>query len=429
MRILIITQIYAPEMGALANRMQPLARHLVQAGHEVSVATGMPNYPEGAVFAGYRGRRTMTERLDGVTVHRTASYTTPRNVGKWRQLRSYLSFIPAAYRSGLRAGPPDVILVSSPPIFPAVAAMALARRWGARLLFDIRDMWPDEIIACGAAREGSLPVKMIRAIERRVYRAADCVACTTEAFRETVLQRGVPPHKVLMAPNGADLERFRPAPRDNPVAAAEAFGDRFVVMYSGLLGIKHGLEALLDAADRLRDHEDVVFALVGTGPRREPLEREARRRGLTNVLFLGNRPLSDLPLLLARADVCVSTLLPDPYLEKIISVKIFEYMACERPVVIAQAGESARLVNESGGGIVTPPGDGPAIADAVLALRADESRARRMGAAGRRFVESHYARSVVARRIEHRMLRLVEEGGSRAIRREEDIPNAAVTRP
>jgi hypothetical protein len=109
MRILIVTQIFLPEMGALSNRLYPIARHLVAAGHEVFVATGMPNYPAGVVFPEYRGQKFLREDMDGVCVLRTACFTTPRNQSKWSQLRSYLSFIPAAFRSGLRAGKVDVV--------------------------------------------------------------------------------------------------------------------------------------------------------------------------------------------------------------------------------------------------------------------------------------------------------------------------------
>lgn len=399
-RVLLVSPIFLPEMGALANRLYPLARHLRDAGHEVSVATGMPNYPEGRVFPGYRGRFLMRERLDGVTVLRTRSYVTERNASKWGQLASYLGFLPSAFASGLRAGPLDVVFVTSPPLFPVLPAAALARLRGARLILDLRDLWPDEIVACDAASADSLPVRAMRALERWAYRRADRVTCTTPAFMETVAGRGTPLERLVLLPNGADLELFRPLPRDNPAGAALGLGDRFAVVYCGLLGIKHGLEAVVDAADHLREHPDVVFVLVGEGTRRAALEAAVAERGLTNVVFTGQRPIAELPHLLARADACVTNLLPDPYLEKIIPVKVFEYMACERPVVAAVRGEGARVVEEAGGGVVVPPGDGAGIAAAVLRLRDDPEAARAMAARGRRHVEEHYSRAVTARRLE-----------------------------
>jgi len=290
--------------------------------------------------------------------------------------------------------------VTSPPIFPALPAILLAKLRRAKLLVDLRDLWPDEVVAVGAAKEGSLSIRLLRLIERWMYRSADVVTCTTRAFEDTVAERGVGAEKRRLLPNGADVELFRPLPRENPVAAGYPFGDRFVVMYSGLLGIKHGLETILEAAELLREHEDVVFFIRGEGPRREALEDRVAELGLENVLFGGELPIEEVPQLLARADVCVTNLLPDPYLEKIVSVKVFEYLACEKPVVGALRGEGARVLDESGGGITVAPGDAQAMAAAILELRDDPERREALGKAGRRYVEEHYSRAVIAATLE-----------------------------
>jgi glycosyltransferase involved in cell wall biosynthesis len=360
----------------------------------------MPNYPKGKVFPAYRGKRFLREALDGATVLRTAYFTTPRNVSKRSQLLSYLSFLPAVLHSGWRAGRVDVVFVTSPPIFPALPAILLAKLRGAKLLVDLRDLWPDEVVAVGAAKEGSLSIRLLRVIERWMYRSADVVTCTTRAFEDTVAERGVGAEKRRLLPNGADVELFRPLPRENTVAAGYPLGDRFVVMYSGLLGIKHGLETILDAAELLREHEDVAFVIRGEGPRRQALEDRVAELGLENVLFGGELPIEDVPQLLARADVCVTNLLPDPYLEKIVSVKVFEYLACEKPVVGALRGEGARVLDESGGGITVAPGDAQAMAAAILELRDDPERRETLGKAGRRYVEEHYSRAVIAATLE-----------------------------
>lgn len=406
MRVLIITQNYLPEMGALSNRIYPIARQLAQDGHETFIATGMPNYPGGVVFPAYRRRLFMRERMEGVTVLRTAYYTAPRNISKARQLASYLSFVMAALHSGLRAGKLDVVFVTSPPIFPTLAGMWISRLRGARLVMDLRDLWPDEIVACGAASEGSLPVRFVRSIERAGYRRADTVSCTTHAFMETVAERGVDTERTLFAPNGADIELFRPQPPDNPVSRRYEFGDRFVVMYSGLLGIKHDLDTILDAAALLRDNQEIAFFLRGSGPCRQPLIDRAKREGLTNVLFGDELPIGELPHIIARANCCVTSLLPDPYLDKIISVKIFEYLACEKPVVAALAGEGARVIRESGGGLVVPAGDARAMADAVLELYRQPDVRARMGQSGREFVLANYSRGATAERISASLARL-----------------------
>jgi glycosyltransferase involved in cell wall biosynthesis len=410
MRILFVTQIFPPEMGAMPNRLYPMVRQLVNEGHEVAVATGMPNYPRGVVFPEYQGKRTIREEKDGYTIFRQSCYTAPRNQSKVSQLRNYLSFIPAALRAGFRAGAVDIIFVTSPPLFSAVPAILLAKFRRAKLVLDIRDLWPDELITYGGFRESSVPVRVIRAIERWAYRNADCVAATTTAITDAIVKRGVSREKTLLLPNGADLELFGPLPRENKIAKEYDFRDRFVVMYSGLFGIKHSLEVLLEAASILRDRKDIVFFLLGNGARKDALIKQAQGLGLENVIFGDERIVSDVPSLIARADVCFAAVRPEPYPKKVISVKVFEYLACEKPVVGALSGESARILDESGGGIVVAPGDAHATADAILSLYNDPERRTAMGRTGRIYVDQHYSRSVWAMRLERRLKEIYWSG-------------------
>ncbi|HEY0079670.1 MAG TPA: glycosyltransferase family 4 protein [Pyrinomonadaceae bacterium] len=408
MRILFVTQIFLPEMGALSNRLYPLVERFVAAGHEVFVATGMPNYPKGIVFDDYRGKRTMREERDGYTVLRTSYYTTPRNQSKWAQLRSYLGFIPAALRSGWRAGKLDVVFVTSPPIFTLIPAIILAKLRGARLVLDVRDLWPDELITYGGFRENSLAVSGVRAVERLGYRTAELVTATTGTIVETIVERGVPAERAFFLPNGADVELFRPLPSENTVAAEYPFGDRFVVMYAGLFGIKHSLEVMLEAAALLREHKEIVFFLLGGGARRDALMEYAKEKQLDNVIFGEERSVREVPAIMARADVCFAAVRPEQYPKKVISVKVFEYLACEKPVVGALGGESARVLEQSGGGIVVAPGDARATADAILTLYRDPLRRAAMGKSGRRYVEENYSRSAWAARLEKAVVKLCD---------------------
>lgn len=393
MRILVITQIYLPEMGALSNRLYPIVKRLSAAGHRVSIATGMPNYPAGRVFDGYRRKLFKREKTEHCDILRTAYITVPRNKSKLTQLLSYISFLPAAFTSGLLAGRADIVMITSPPIFPVIPAIFLARLRGARLVLDVRDLWSDELATYSEMAQESLAFRIVRALERWGYQSADLVLCTTKSLVETVIERGGGAEKTFYLPNGADLDLFKPVPPSNSVGDSYGFGDRFVVMYSGLFGIKHGLEVLLDAAERLRHRDDIVFFLLGNGARREALEQIVREKRLRNVIISGERPLEEIPQLLARADVCFAACRPEPYPKKLISVKVFEYLACERPVIGAFEGESARVVAESGGGIVVPPGRSDLVAQAILDLKEDPQTRAAMGKVGREYVERHFSRN------------------------------------
>lgn len=393
MRILIITQIFLPEMGALANRLYPIVRELTDSGHEVFIATGMPNYPAGKVFPEYRGKLFSKETIDGCTILRTAYFTTPRNKSKLSQLASYLSFIPAVFGSGIRSGKIDVVFVSLPPPFPVISAIALAKLRNAKLVVDIRDLWSDELLTYGNMSEMSAGVRFIRFLERWGYRSADLVTCTTESLIDTVVERGAKRERTFFLPNGADLDLFVPLPADNAIAREFPFGDRFVVMYSGLFGIKHGLEVLLEAAELLKGKKEIVFFLLGGGARREALTEYISKKRLDNVIIGNERSVKDVPSLIARADLCFASILPAAYPRKLISVKIFEYMACEKPVVGSLEGESASVIERSGGGLVVPPGDPQALADAIMDLYNDPARRAAMGTNGRQFVEKSFSRA------------------------------------
>src|SRR5688572_2653833 len=403
MRILFVTQIFPPEMGALPNRLYPFVRQMVAGGHNVSVATVMPNYPRGIVFPEYQGKRSVREEVNGCTIFRRLSYSAPRNKSKWSQLRSYLSFIPAAFQAGVRAGKLDIVFVSSPPLFSVIPAIVLAKLRSAKIVLDVRDLWPDELITYGAFREGSIAVRILRMVERCAYRNAECITTTTQAIVDEIAERGASPEKIFLLPNGADLELFHPLSAENPIASEYDFGNRFVVMYSGLFGIKHSLEVLLEVAAQLRDCKDIVFFLLGNGARRDALVSQAREMKLENVIFGDERIVGEVPSLLARADLCFAAVRPEQYPRKVISVKVFEYLACEKPVVGALSGESARILEESGGGIVVPPGDATATAAAILSLFHDPERRAAMGTAGRRYVDQHYSRSAWAMRLEKRL--------------------------
>ena len=416
MRVLIITQIYLPEMGALSNRLYPIVKELAAEGHEVSVATGMPNYPTGKVFPDHRGKLVSTEEKDGYRIFRTLYYTTPRNISKIKQIISYLSFIPAVLLSGIRAGKCDVVLVTSPPVFPVLAAITIAKFRRARLVFDVRDLWSDELVSFGGISERSFSVRIARRLERLGYRLADLVTITTESLAKTAIGRGAKKDKTTLFPNGADVELFKPIPRDESFADRYQIGDRFVVLYSGLFGMKHGLETLLEAARLLRDREEIVFLLLGNGARREQLLRQTEKQGLKNVIVAAEVSVEEVPKVISCADICFAGFQKALYTRNIISVKVFEYLACEKPVVGAFEGESAKIIKDSEGGIVVAPGNAKAIADAILSFSQDEARRRSMGRSGRRYVEKHFSRSLWARKFERMLTSLISK------------PRAALTR-
>ncbi|MFN2607545.1 MAG: glycosyltransferase family 4 protein [Acidimicrobiales bacterium] len=404
MRVLVVTHYFPPETGAPQARLSELAALWAAAGDDVAVLTGMPNHPTGVVPAEYRGRSVVDERVDGYRVVRTWLYATP-NQGVARKTLSHLSFaLTGPLLGGRRVGPADVVMVSSPTFFSIFAAWYLARRTRARLVVEVRDLWPAIFVELGVL-ENRVLIGALERAELAAYRAADAVVVVTEGFRDNLVSRQVPAAKVHVVPNGVDLARFAADAADGAAKAAEAAGwrDRLgaapgdtLVLYVGAHGISHGLTAVAETAAKLAG-EPVRFGFVGEGAAKGDLERRVAELGLENVVMLPGIPRDAVPGLLAAADICLVPLRRVPLFDTFIPSKLFEYLAAGRAVIGSVRGEAAAILRGAGA-VVVEPEDSAALADAVRALAGDPERRAEMGRQGRDFVAAHYDRRALADR-------------------------------
>lgn len=406
MKILFVSQYYPPEMGAPAARVSALARRWAAAGHQVTVLTTFPNHPTGVIPKEYRGHLRLEEDDAGVRVIRTYIYAAP-NKGIVKRGLNYVSFALSSVLQGAGpAGRPDLVLATSPQFLVSLSGWALARWKRVPYVLEIRDLWPDSIVAVGALPAASPAVRVLRALERFVYRQSDLAVSVTNSFVGHLREHGA--RRVIVIPNGADPSLFRPLDDRQEVKKRYGLDGRFVACFGGTLGMAHGLEIVLDAAELLRDEPDVVFWLVGDGARRAELENEARRRGLANVVFQGQVPRQDVPAVLACSDAALVILRPDPLFLTVLPSKMFEAMAAGRPVVLAVAGEARDVLSRAAAGIAIPPGDARALVAAVRSLRADPGAADALGRKGREFVVAHYSHDAMARRYLEELQALLE---------------------
>jgi colanic acid biosynthesis glycosyl transferase WcaI len=399
MRILYVTPNYLPEMGAGPGRVSELAREWVRAGHAVQVLAPVPNYPTGVVPPEFRGRWLFRETdRDGVDATRTWIYTAA-NKGKIRRSLAFASFAVVSTLAGVVATKrPDVIIGSSPQLLAAVGALSIG--WLRRIpwIFEVRDLWPESIVAVGAMPASSPIVRALGLVSSAMYRNADKIVVVTEASREELASRGIPEAKIAFIPNGVDLGRFVPC-EAQVEDRQEMGGDaRFVVSYLGAHGMAHDLGRLLDVAQRMRGRRDVAFAFVGEGAERKALEERARRQGLDNVRFLGVQPRERMPRLYAASDICVVPLRASELFTTVLPSKMFEIMGMARPIVLAVDGEARRLVERARAGRFVAPGDSDALHDALAELLADPSELLLYGRRGREFVEREFDRRVLASR-------------------------------
>jgi glycosyltransferase involved in cell wall biosynthesis len=396
MHIMVLSHYYPPEVNAPATRVSENARAWAKAGHRVTVVTCAPNHPRGRVYEGYRNRFHREER-DGVEIIRLWTYMAA-NEGFARRVASYLSYPLSLLLKLHRLPRADVVVSTSPQFFCGLSGLLLRRRRRPWVL-EIRDLWPESVVAVGAMRRG-LVIRLLERIERAAYRAADALVSVTDSFVPHLLgpRRGKGPLAVIK--NGVDLAFFDlAAAAEAGPALRRALGleGKFVAAYVGTHGMAHGLDTILDAAERLKDSPDIAFLLVGDGSERERLQREAARRGLPNVHILGQRPKSDMPAIWQLTDVSLVLLRRLDTFKSVLPSKMFEAMAMQRPMILGVEGEARALLETAGAGLAVTPEDSAALAAAVSRFAGEPGLGPAMGRAGRAHVEEHFDRERLAR--------------------------------
>jgi len=406
MRILVVTQYFWPE----SFRVNDLALGLKERGHAVAVLTGLPNYPTGRFFPGYGFFTPSSEEFNGLPVYRVP--LIPRGSGqRWRLALNYFSF--AIFASLLAPvhcrGAFDLIFVFEPsPITVGIPAMMLKKFKRAPIMFWVQDLWPESLSATGAIRS-ELLLHWVAKLVRFIYERCDRILVQSEGFIPSVTALGADPQRVAYFPNWAETI-YR------PVATAEDAPERkevpagFCVMFAGNIGAAQSFETILEAATLLRQHQDIHWVVVGDGHRRAWVEGQILERGLKqSVHLLGPRPAEVMPRYFALADALLVTLKCDPIFALTIPSKVQSYLACAKPILAALDGEGARVVRESGAGIVCPAEDAKALAESVLRLsRMSPQERAAMGQKGRTYFEANFEREKLLDRLEGLMLEMIK---------------------
>lgn len=412
MKIGLVSHYFWPELGAPSARLHEMGRAWARRGHDVVVVTNFPNHPTGVIPPEYAGRDFLIEPLDGMRVVRCRTYATP-NRGFAKKTFGHLYFMVQAARQGkapLEGA--DVVVASSPTLFSAVAGSFLARRLGVPFVMEVRDLWPAIFVELGVIRQRWL-IRGLEALEMSLYRRSAAVVTVTSAFARDIVRRGIPERAVHVIPNGVDLRAFEPGPPDKDLLARLGLDGRFVVLYCGAHGISQALGRILEVAEQLRDDARIRFLFVGEGAEKDALLARARERGLGNVLFHDGVPREGVSAFYRSADVCLVPLRDVPLFRSFIPSKIFEILACGRPLVTSLAGEAAEILEPSGAALIVPPEDVPAIAGAITRLAADAGLRSALASRGRPYVAAHYDRERLAQRYLE-VLELAQASGVRS---------------
>ncbi|MBN2144116.1 MAG: glycosyltransferase family 4 protein [Candidatus Aureabacteria bacterium] len=397
MRILVLTHYYPPEIGAPQARLSEMALSWKNQGHAITVLTGFPNHPTGIIPEKYKGKFFAAETENGMTVWRHWLYATP-NEGFIRRTLNHLSFMFTSVLFSLfRGEKPDAILVSSPTLFSVISAYVMSVFRQTPFIFEVRDLWPGIFIELGILKNRFL-IAVLECLELFLYKKAAHVVTVTEGFKKNLVSRGISENKISVITNGADLNKFFPVP-EKPAERKE-WGipeNVFLASYIGAHGMSHGLASILDAANMLQlKKEPIHFLFVGEGSEKEKCINKAEKLKLKNVTFLGGQPKEKIPSFYQLSDLCLVSLRSIPGFKSFIPSKMFEMMACGKPVLGAVEGEAADILTRSKGAIVVPPENSGAIAEHIVTLKDNPLKLSEMGKNASHFVIEHYNREKLA---------------------------------
>jgi colanic acid biosynthesis glycosyl transferase WcaI len=400
-KILYVSQYFPPEMGAPAARAAELSRHWARMGHDATVLTGFPNHPTGVVPEEWRSRLRhlyYAETVEDVRVVRTWLWPLPNRKAHER-IRNYVSFCVSAAATGLTLHKPDVVIATSPQLLCALSGWWLAFWKRVPFVFEVRDLWPESLAAVGAGSEGTLLHRTLGAIAGFLYRRADRIVVVSPAFKDHLMRHwNVPAEKISIVENGVETDLFRFDPAATDVRKQLQLEDRFLICYIGTMGNAHGLETLIAAAEELQTAlPNAMFLLIGEGAEKKRIVELAAARGLTNILFLGQRPRERIPAYVSSADLCLVMLKRTELFKTVIPTKLLEYMACGRPVIVAVDGQARQIVEEAGAGVFVEPENSRALVKAILDLAKEPEHRRQMGASGRQYIVNKFSREKTAR--------------------------------
>ena len=407
MRILIISHYFWPEQF----RINDLALALKSRGHEVTVLTGMPNYPGGKMFDGYSWWAKRRDDMQGVPVYRVPLFLRRESRG-WQLALNFLSYVVSASLLApwyFRKHSFDVIFVYEPSPF-TIGIPASLMRWlkKAPVLFWVQDLWPESLSATGAVTSERV-LAAVGWVVRMIYRRCDRVLVQSRGFVEPAIQAGAERASISYFPNWAE-ELYQPV--DLPVGAPERKEvpqDGFVVMFAGNLGAAQSLDTILDAAELLKG-EPIHWVFLGDGRRRTWLQEQVAARDLKRVHLLGRRPVETMPAYFSLADAMLVTLRADPVMTTTIPGKVQSYLACARPLIGALDGEGGKVIDESGAGFSVGSGDAKGLADAVLKMsEIDEAERQKMGDAALAYYRQNFDRERLIDQLEEWMQEMAGE--------------------
>ena len=398
MKILLVSQYFYPENF----QVNGFAFKLASKGHEVTVLTGIPNYPNGKAFGEFKILRK--DSIKGVTVYRVPIMLRGNSRGI-KLILNYISFLVSAVVFGpilLRRERFDIVFATnySPATVGIVGAFFAAIK-GTPLFLWVQDLWPDTLTALNATKS-NFALTLVELMIRWIYRRSDRILIQSRAFKSSVESRGIHANKIEYFPNWAE-DLYTDTICDLELKDTMKIPqNKFIIMFAGNLGEGQSLDTIVNAAKILQD-SPIHWVLLGDGREKSNIEKKIIKSDLTkNISLLGHYPVEDMPRFFAQADVMLVTLRSEPVFSLTIPGKVQSYLKSGKPILAELNGEGASIVSESGAGIAVPADDPVALAEAALQLSSlDSGELKNMGTLGKKYYDENFDVDTLINRFEH----------------------------
>lgn len=399
LKILVVTQYFWPENMRINNMVEGF----VAKGHEVTVLTGLPNYPEGQVYADFRRDPAQFSSYHGARIIRVPMLAR----GKWSVTLAlnYLSFFSSASLIGsykLRGQLFDSIFVYGvSPIMGAIPALLLGRLKKAPVLVWVLDLWPESLRAVGVVNSPRL-LGVVGKVVSWIYNRTDYLLLQSRSFDENIKQyctRAIDEDRLVYFPSWAedDFSAEVQAPSD----LLQRDDSLFTIVFAGNIGDAQDFPAIMAAVKAVKADLPVRWVIVGDGRASQWLAEHVAETRLDNVLLLGRHPLEKMPALFAAADALLVSLRTNEVFEKTIPGKVQAYLASGKPIIAMIDGEAAKVVVGSGAGMTCASGDAAGLADIVRTMGAmPKTELESMGSSGRRYYLEHFSKDTLFDRLE-----------------------------
>jgi len=387
-------------MGAPSARVSELAQYWVKEGHQVTVLTGFPNHPNGVVHPEYRRRfRQLVHREQVHSVNVVRSWLLPfPNRKPYERILNYSSFFASAAITGSFLERPDVVIASSPQLLVGLSGWWIARLNRVPFVLEVRDLWPESLVAVGVGDADSALHRVLGRIAGFLYRQSDHMVVVTPAFEQYLAERWrVPQEKMSVVPNGVQASIFSPRRTNSDLRAELGLTEKFVVSFIGTLGLAHGLETLISAAEKCQvEQPAIAFLVVGDGADRQRIMELAKSKRLGNITFVPQQLRERIPDYISTSDACLVLLKKSEVFETVIPTKMLEFMSCARPVILGVEGQAREIIERSNAGLCIPPENSAALCDAILRLRNEDWLRERLGCSGREYIVRNFSRDRTA---------------------------------